>query len=189
MLKHRQFVLAIILICAPSAFAAERVAETGQTLTLTLNLLTAKPGSWVRRVAPHGHAYTTYVADVSPEKTIVHLIHSRHNRVLRNDAFHVLATEIREKGLDPGSAKARDAVIVHKGKTYHTKAISAQVGDSTGIYHITDEIPANGILCIEVHATQDGNASFTLWNDEYGLEPDRLIRKALHGEGKSTVSP
>ncbi len=162
------FVFVIALSCASGTRAAD--------LDLTVNLLTAKPGSWTRRYLPHGHSETWRVAKVAKDGVTLQFIRAHEGKIEENKLFDIPAERIRREGINPNAPGARSDRIEHKGKTYDVRVVDA---DGKRFY-LSPAVPASGILRVDL---QPGSNPTILWTDEFGDTPDELIRKAGPGSG------
>lgn len=153
-------------------------AQHAPALDLTTRLLTAKPGSWTRRLKPHSRSETFYVAAVTDSEVVVQVLLHHGERLAGNRRYRVPAAYIREHAADPGSPAARSGRVDHKGAIYDVKIVTASLGEADGDFYISDVLPANGVLRVDILA----GAPYTLWTDEYGETPDRLILEAGPGE-------
>lgn len=160
---------------AAVALAVIFVSTEGQALDLTTNLLHAQPGSWIRRYKPHGYTETQVVVSVKPEAVVMQYIRTSEGKVEENRRETISADRIRSEGADPNAPDARQERVEHRGKTYDVKVVEK----NGRTYYISSAIPASGILRIDIHPGDNGTA---LWSDDYGTQPDELIRKADAGE-------
>lgn len=172
MAKRLGLYLALFLIFPTAARAVD--------LDLTTRLLTAKPGSWVRRHAPRGHAITQYVADVTDEAVTVRVIRDHDDHVVDNLEFVIPKSYIKENGANPDAPDAKAGKVTYHDVAYNVKVVKVKLDDSDGLYYISDAVPANGIVRIDILSA--GSDPTILWMDSHGTEPDNLILNA--GEGK-----
>lgn len=170
----RGFPKALFLLAALLA-----VSSSAPALELTARLLTAAPGSWTRRFEPNGHVRTLYVAAVESETVTLQLLRHHDGHIVENKRIAVPAEFIRENGADPDSPSARADTVEHKGRTYEVRVARAGVDDSEGDYYISDAVPANGVIRIDVLT---GGDPLVLWTDAYGEAPDDLLRAAGPGQ-------
>lgn len=145
---------------------------------LTTPLLRAEPGSWIRRYEPHGHVITQMVVAVDGEEVVLRRLRHRDGHVLSDDTRTFSAGYIRENGADPDSPDARREWIEHNGGMYDAAVVEADVNGRPAVFYITDAIPAGGLLRVDL-LRASGEAKITLWTDDYGIEPDELIRMAV----------
>lgn len=161
------------LVAAALLFAACGVAPA---LDITVNLLNATAGSWTRRHRPNNHKETEYVENVegAGESMVVTLRLMRHHsgRITSNKVVRVPGSYIMEKGLGGGGVPTRTETVEYKGIVYTAKVLENSTPGSTGTFYLSDQIPVNGILRIDIGRT------VKLWTDAYGSEPDELILKA-----------
>lgn len=109
------------------------------------------------------------------------LIYTHNRKALENLIYVIPVKYIREHGIDPNGPGSRGESRAYKDKTYQTRAVDGKLNDSMGTFYITGELPATGILCIDVNTAGQGSG-FTLWNDQHGMEPNDIIIRA--GQGK-----
>lgn len=161
-----------ILVAAALLFTACGAAPA---LDITINLLNATPGSWTRRHRPNNHKETEYVenAEGTGESMVVTLRLLRHHdgHVTGNEVVRVPGSYIMEKGLGAGDVPTRTETVEYKGIVYTANVLENSTPGSTGTFYLSDQIPVNGILRIDIGRT------VTLWTDAYGSEPDELILK------------
>lgn len=167
----------ILVLVILTAFGAAAPA-----LELTTRLLDAKPGSWTRRFEPHNHIRTHYVAAVDKDSVTLQLLRHHDGHIVENKRIVVPAEYIRENGADPDSSAARADQVEHKGVTYAVKIVQAGVDDSEGDYYISEAVPGNGVIRIDL--PRDENP-IVLWTDAYGEEPDDLITEVGPGKDAS----
>ena len=150
-------------------------------LDVTVNLLNAKPGEWIRNIKADSHEHTIYVSDVTPEAVTVQLIHNHHHKVLSNKLVRIPVSYIKEKGIDPNAPGSRADSLEVKGKTYAVRVVKARSGDTEADYWISSEVPVTGIL--KKDAYPQNAARITTTYDEFGTEP---IPGILHNTGTPT---
>lgn len=150
-------------------------------LDITVNLLNAKPGAWIRSNQADSHEHTIYVSDVTPEAVSVQLIHNHHHKVLSNKLVRIPVSYIKEKGIDPNAPGSRADSIEVKGKTYAVRVVKARSGDTEADYWISSEVPVTGILKKDDYP--QNAARITTTYDEFGTEP---IPDVLHNAGTPT---
>lgn len=181
---------AVIAACILFAVACSSMAAAGDgaspshiapNVDLTTNLLSAGQGEWTRRHAPDGHTYTTHVHTVAEDGIVLQAIHAHNGRIRSNKLYAIPYAYLRGHAIDPASGGALDREVEYKGKVFRTRAVMARINDSDGVFLIADEVPATGILCVEVIPAR-GSSPYTLWTDSYGTRPDQLILNAGPGE-------
>jgi len=171
----------VFSLCVFSARAGESSSHVAPNVDLTTNLLSAKEGSWTRRHAPGGNTYTTHVYAAADDGIVLQAIHTHEGHIRSNKLYAIPYAYLRENAIDPGADGAVDRDVEYKGEVFRTRAVAGRVNDSHGLFFITDEIPATGILCVEISPANDADP-YTLWTDSFGTRPDQLIVNAGPGE-------
>lgn len=178
--------VALLLACPATKSNAADAYHPASNLYLTTKLKTAKPGSWVRHYAPSDNAYTTYVVDITDDTVIIQHMYTHEGRLRLNQRYEIPFSYLDEHGINPDANGARDDTITRNDQEYATRTVPGTVDGKESLFHFNDAIPATGLLCVEIHPSEEGKPILA-WTDAHGLEPDELIKKL--GDGKPAELP
>lgn len=160
----------VLLIVSAALFAGRAAAAD---LHITTNLLAARPGSWIRRYAPHGHSYTEYVAANDGESVTLQLLREHDGKVRENRAVTLSHAYIAANAVDRGATATER--VEHRGTTYEALVAEVALEDSPGRIYVTKALPASGVLRVDI--IHPSGSITSLWTDSHGDEPDELLRK------------